>query len=239
MIRSLLRRPARLIRGVYGKVRRYLPDREIVLYAGLKSPIRRKLGDRRLSALVPYWDRDEPGYEDALVAGLLQTVRAGDRVTVIGGGMGITTALAAQLAGPTGHVICYEGAIERIAEIELTARLNGVGPQVEARNAIVGEPIDIYGGTPTTTTIRATDLPECDVLELDCEGSERGIFDTMSIRPRAIVVETHGLHNSPTAHVEKQLDALGYAVTNLGVAETRIAAHCHQYDVMVLVGVRR
>jgi hypothetical protein len=38
--------------------------------------------------------------------------------------------------------------------------------------------------------VTPAELPECDVLELNCEGSEIGILRNMTIRPRAIAVET-------------------------------------------------
>ena len=76
------------------------------------------------------------------------------------------------------------------------------------------------------------------MLELDCEGAERGIFDAMTIRPRAIVVETHGMAGSPSEGIRRQLEALGYAVTDLGVAEPRLQAYCEQRDIRVLLGTR-
>ena len=143
LLRRLLHRPALIARGIYGRIRPYLPDADPVRYAGLIGPRYRKLGDRQLAALVPNWERDVPDYEEALITGLRQVVRAGDRVTVVGGGYGITAAIAAQLTGPTGRVICFEGDTASIAGIQLTARSNGVSDRIEVRAAIVGEAIGV------------------------------------------------------------------------------------------------
>jgi hypothetical protein len=51
----------------------------------------------------------------------------------------------------------------------------------------------------------------------------------MSIRPRIILVETHGIYNAPTKRCEELLESMGYAVTELGVADL-------SKDICVLLG---
>lgn len=231
----------RLFRLIYRPVRLILPVTGPILYYGIPGPHSRRLGDRQFARYLPELPSpsDEPAYELKLMHGLEQTIRPGDRIVVVGGGMGITSAHAARLAGPTGRVVCYEGAVERIPEIELTASRNGLSDRIEVRNEIVGDPISIYGGRPTDHSIRPRQLPDCDVLELDCEGSERGIFAEMTIRPRAIVVETHGSSGSPTYGTKVRLEAMGYAVSDLGIAEPRFPEMCLRNDIRVLVATRR
>jgi len=227
----------RLFRLLYRRLRLILPVTGPILYYGIPGPHSRRLGDQRFARYLPELPptSDEPAYELGLMRGLEQAVRPGDRIVVVGGGMGITSAHAARLAGPTGRVVCYEGAVERIPEIELTASRNGLSERIEVRNEIVGDPISVYGGRPTEHTIRPSQLPECDVLELDCEGSERGIFAEMTIRPRAIVVETHGVYGAPTEGTRARLEALGYTVTDLGIAEPRFPEMCVRNDIRALL----
>ena len=64
-------------------------------------------------------------------------------------------------------------------------------------------------------------LPTCNVLEMDCEGAEVEILREMTIQPRVIVVETHGLYGAPTDLVASLLEKRGYVVSDRGVAEPR------------------
>jgi hypothetical protein len=50
----------------------------------------------------------------------------------------------------------------------------------------------VYGGnTLNSALVHPKYLPECDYLELDCEGSEKSILEKMRINPKFIVVEVH------------------------------------------------
>src|SRR5438132_446215 len=63
-------------------VRPYIPFREVVYYAGIPTCRDRKWSDRMVptSWVAPLSVLDEPDYEAALVAGLTETIRPGDRV---------------------------------------------------------------------------------------------------------------------------------------------------------------
>jgi hypothetical protein len=67
-----------------------------------------------------------------------------------------------------------------------------------------GIPISRERATPNFRTawclvISPAELPECDILELDGEGAESLILRNMTIRPRVIAVETHGVYGAPTS----------------------------------------
>lgn len=47
---------------------------------------------------------DQPDYEDGLVVGLTETLRSGDRVVIVGGGIGVTAVVAALRTGRSGSV---------------------------------------------------------------------------------------------------------------------------------------
>jgi hypothetical protein len=218
-------------------IRPWLPVKATMTKAAIVSCLDRHVGDdyvpaRWLSTLL----FDDPTYEYALVCGLRSHVHAGDKVIVVGGGLGITAALAAQLVGPQGSVICYEGSLGNVANVLETARRNDVADRITVKHAVVGANLSVYGSTGNCGTVRAEDLPPCDVLELDCEGAERQILQEMLIRPRIILVETHGIHGSSSAACASLLQKIGYQVTNLGVAEPSLHQFCVDSDIVVLVG---
>lgn len=93
--------------------------------------------------------------------------------------------------------------------------------RVEVVHAIVAEDIRVYGNEHSGNVVSTSDLPECDVLNLDCDGAEIRILREMTITRRAIVVETHSVFGSRTAEVRSILEARGYRVEDLGAAEPR------------------
>ena len=218
-------------------LRRFMPKTTPVLYAGTASTLDWRLFDKRLPPQFrPPEIYDIPDYEEKLVHALRNTVQRGDRVVVIGGGNGTTAVVAATLVGPEGQVICYEASSDQLTVIKETFRRNKV--KIDLRFAAVGDAISVYGKGEAAPVLAPEDLPECDVLEMDCEGAERIILGQMTIRPRAIAVETHRVYGAPTEMVRAALDGLGYAVEDLGVAEPRLAATCIELGVDVLLGRR-
>jgi hypothetical protein len=106
-------------------VRPYLPSREPVRYAGVPICYDRKLGDHLVpTSWVPEEVTDEPGYEATLIALLIETIRPGDSVVVIGGGLGVTAVVAALRAGPSGTVQCFEGSKQHVRLAQQTATRN-------------------------------------------------------------------------------------------------------------------
>lgn len=222
----------RLPRYVYKNIVRFaLPKADPILYAGIPVGYR-KIGD----ALISREFNDAPGYEQALVSALKANTRRGDRVAIVGGGLGVTSVVAALAAGATGHVDCYEGDPHGVTRIGQVAQLNGVSDRITAHHAIVGEAIAVSGNTAAAAAVHPRDLPECDLLELDCEGSEVGILNGMVIRPNVILVETHGFLGAPTVLVRALLKARGYSVDDCGWAEPRFLDACVRNDIRVLTG---
>lgn len=162
---------------------------------------------------IPWYNSDDQTYEEPLIESLRSTVETGDTVVIIGGGWGVTATVAASLVGPSGNVIIYEGAADRINDIKGTLKLNSVTDRVTVRHAIVGEPVALTGDPGHAEHIAPSDLPECDVLEMDCEGSEVDILPKLKIYPATLIVETH--RNEST--VRDELDNLGYKIVKRGV----------------------
>jgi hypothetical protein len=226
--------------GVSGLTRRSIA---FVYRRGLRPSIcqDRKWGDR----FVPItWvgDRpipDEPGYEAALVAALNETVRSTDNVVIIGAGLGVTAVIAALRAGPLGTVQCFEASKQCVKFVQETAARNKVS-NVSVHHVVVSKPIFVYGnGIDLGAIMPSSQLPQCDVLELDCEGAEAEILRDLTIHPRVIVVETHGVYGAPTDLVASLLEKRGYVVSDRGVADPRYAEHHAIRDVRVLLGTIR
>ena len=112
--------------------------------------------------------------------------------------------------------------------------------RLTVKHAVVGEAIAVYGVPHqlSTVVVPPAELPECDMLELDCEGAEIAILRNVAIRPRVIAVETHGVYGAPTRTVKELLEKMDYAVEEWGVAEPRVSEECEANDIRVLVGKR-
>jgi len=160
-----------------------------------------------------------PDYESGICRSLQTHVDTGDEVVIIGGGLGVTTVLAGELAGTEGHVTTYEGSASQYERVRDTVQLNRVDDQIEVIHAVVGtyreESVEKYGSSGSADPVDIDSLPECDILELDCEGAEIEILKNLCISPRYIIVETHGFLGASLNDVEELLAELGYTLLDI------------------------
>jgi hypothetical protein len=226
------------IASVYWRLRPYLLN-EPVRYAGIPICYDRNWIDR----IVPSWifngPADQPGYEVTLLAGLRETIKPGDRVIVIGGGVGVTAVVAALRTGAAGTVQCFEASKRYVELIQQTVARNSI-TNVKVHHAVVAKAIGVYNdGSDNGPTLSPSQLPSCDVLELDCEGAEVDILRQMSINPRVVLVETHGMFGAPTSLIASLLEKRGYVVSDRGLAEANSGwrSACIRNDVRVLLGI--
>lgn len=247
--KSLFKRAARIRRerGFIGLIKKTIP----FFYNRLIWPLLPKGDPRRfnkipvahtrhrwLDSVVPWPtpSQDHPEYEAPLIESLRQKVTPGDDIVVIGGGHGVSTVVAASLAGKEGSVTVYEGSDERIEAMGKTFDENGVSAQIKVVQAVVGNFSDhaeaIYGKASNADMVSPEELPECDILELDCEGAEQYILDNITIRPRVIIVETHDFLNAPTNETANRLMENGYDIIDCGVEEEDLGVY-------VLTAIRR
>lgn len=189
-------------------------------------------------SLVPWQMSDIPGYESALIEGIQQYVETGDTVVVVGGGWGVSTVQAARQAGTDGLIMTFEGSAESVEHVEDTIRLNDVDDRVSVRHAIVAQAISLRGEDDDADVVSPTDLPACDILVLDCEGAEVDILEEMEVRPRAVLVETHGMFDAPKTTVRDKLDTAGYKITESKIAEDRLPRLCAENGIYVLYSIR-
>jgi len=145
------------------------------------------------------------------VAGIRNYVPAGDDVLVVGGGLGVSSVVAARRVGDEGSVTTYEGSEHRCRICRETARLNGVGDRVTVRHGVVGGEGEVFGDA-SEPTVPVSDLPPVDTIVADCEGAELGLLAEYPHDPDRIVVETHGCFGSPTSEVESLLRSKGYEI---------------------------
>jgi len=172
-----------------------------------------------------------PGYEGPLVAAIESTVHSGDDVLLIGGGLGVSTVIAGRHVGISGTVHTIEASSDRLPTLRETVKLNGVQDRVTIQHGIVETAKKIDGDAVDAPLIEGADLPACDVLISDCEGAESQLLEAYSDTPRAIVVETHGVYDSPTEEVVATLNENGYSEQNRAPEST-------SDDVMVVTAVR-
>lgn len=184
-------------------------------YNGVEVP-----SARLFDSILPWIDSsNKPSFEQAIIESLNKRVQPGDEVVVVGGGWGATTVTAANLVGPTGQVITYEASEEAVESVRKTLQLNEVEDRVKVRHAVISRAIKVWGEKGNPNIVPPSDLPTCDVLELDCEGAELDILDGLEIRPETIIVETHAHLGAPEEEVRKRLDALSYEVVERGIEE--------------------
>jgi hypothetical protein len=117
-------------------------------------------------------------------------------------------------AGPDGSVTVYEGAKRSADRVSAVTERNGVSGRVNVEHAVVAQGDNLSGSAGGADTVSPTDLPECDVLELDCEGAELEILRRMELQPRVILVETHDHLGAPIDEVEQVLKDRSYDIVS-------------------------
>jgi len=153
-----------------------------------------------------------PEHEAQLISAIRNHVKNGEKALIIGGGSGASTVVVAHQVGNTGNVVSYEGNKNSVARVKETINLNKVDDRVVVNHTIVEKPVYLLGDIGNPPTLAAKDLPDCDVLVMDCEGAELPILQNITIRPRLIIVETHPSLNAPKEEAIKLLDKLGYDI---------------------------
>lgn len=187
-----------LIQEIYNTaIRPYIP-RTIGVYAGVPAK----------SARLLDVTKNHPEYKQGLLQSIEAEVDDGDTVCLIGFGRGVSTVYA--LRAGADEVIAYEGAREMIEHGRETLAMQDLGTNVQVHHAIVGEGIDIYGTSESAQTVAPSELPECDVLVMDCEGAELSILEGMTRAPPTTIVETHPPKGAADEDVRTLLDGLDY-----------------------------
>lgn len=205
----------RSTQSVYNSVLRpYLPTtRRLVLRNGIPSRKELKLLD---------FNVEFPEYEEALCSAVRNSVSVGDTVVIIGGGWGVTATISANRVGKSGSVTVFEASNKMVDLARETVEINSVQDIVDVNHSCVEsyqeDIIETYGAS-SAPVISPEELPDCDVLELDCEGAENTILEEMTISPEKIVVEVHDVFDAPEDEIREILTNKGYEVTRRGVED--------------------
>lgn len=228
----------RLTSAFYKKaVRKLFPSIGYVYYSGIKVSKDKKPFDSLLQfPFIPRAAINKPTYEQTLIHELQKHVKPDSKVVIVGAGVGITAVVAHRLISDEGIVICYESSLSQHKRAIETLKYNGIVDNIELINATVAENIGVYN-EGSSTVVSVNDLPDCDILQLDCEGAERLILQDMEIRPKIVIVETHGVFGAPTDVIHKILTNKGYSVEKIDVAEPRIYEQCVEKDIYILTGI--
>jgi preprotein translocase subunit YajC len=152
----------------------------------------------------------EEKYKESNIQAIQETIEAGDRVAIIGGGYGVTAVVAARQAGESGEIQIYEAAKKRVQYIKQTLMLNNVSASVD--HAVVGPINHISEELGDPTKISPENIGKFDVMEMDCEGAEVDVLQNLKTKPNAIIVETHGFLGTPSAVTEELLSNNGYKI---------------------------
>jgi hypothetical protein len=133
----------------------------------------------------------DKNYEEHLVYPLRLLINPSDDVIMIGGGMGVSTVIAAKQISERGSVVTFEGAEKSVEVTNETIQLNEVNNKAAVKHTIVGPDKELSGNMGEAGHIKPSELPECDVLSVDCDGAEVEILKNLDIRPRILNVEHH------------------------------------------------
>lgn len=182
-------------------IRGYLP-KGVQIYNGIPAK-----GGRVLDSTI-----QRRGYKQGSIRQLRERVRAGDEVIVVGGGFGITPAVAARQGA---HVTCYEAGEEYAEIVRETAYLNTVEDRINVIHASVGPVFSGLGDGVDRKGIDPSEMPEADVIELDCEGAEGEILYGLDFHPRVAIVEAHPQHGVIPQSVEEWFDERDYEIVDI------------------------
>lgn len=193
-------------------------------YNGIKVPVH-----------IPLERINRPQYEKGLVDCMEKYIEAGDRVTVLGGGLGVTAVKAAELNGSPEKVKVYEPGSEQLQDLNRTLKLNNC-TDIKTHQTVVGPAKEVYGSYKGAERKEASELGPCDVLEMDIEGAELEVIENIDIEPRIIIVETHGPSGASTDQVEEKLENKEYIVTDN--INSNPSLHSKEEDVRVIAARR-
>lgn len=194
---------ARPLRWVYDRTIRWvLPENQFIWNNGV--PIQQ--------ATVLDRTRNRPDYKAGSIGALREHVRPTDHVVVVGGGYGVSTIVAARRAA---SVTCYEAARGQVDAIRDRVERRRLDDIVTVKHRYVQTVADwddsVWGPDESWgSCLPALALPDCDVLELDCEGAEVSILRELVFRPRVVIVEPHPMFEVEESDVIVALKNIGY-----------------------------
>jgi len=200
------------IRNLYGKfIRPYLaPDQP----ASWRNEITVISDDYDNHLLDPYffYSNDYPNTDFVGFQALRNYVSNGDTVLIIGAGNGVSMTVAARNTCPEGRVVGYEAGRQHTDHARETIAANGYSDCCTVHHAVIGEVNEAWSPPESADVVSPSDLPDCEFVQMNCEGAELKILREFDIRPAAMHVQVHECFGAPVDAVEAELDRLGYSI---------------------------
>lgn len=141
-----------------------------------------------------------------------------DIILAVGVGSGISLIHNCSKSRSAKSYIGIEGSHDKINLAIENAILNNVDSfKYELIEGFVGKPDNVYGRTEQkfSKTYNVNDF-KFDVLELDCEGSEIEILESLIVKPRVIIVELHPMHRKIDINgLLRKMKTKGYALNKI------------------------
>lgn len=156
--------------------------------------------------------RWNPFYKQSNVEAIESAVSPGDKVVIVGSGLGVTTVQAAHEAGEEGSIIAYEASSTQLQRTVLATIVNEVYTRCTINHSIVSHAVETRGPTNTAGTVEPSILPLCDVIEMDCEGAEANILPELQDPPAKLIIETHPSQYSQNIDIKSIIHDRGYQI---------------------------
>jgi len=193
-------------------IRKILPDNGYVLRNGIEAE-QKKVFDSYLPRRFHLMSSNKPNFEQGIISLHHEYTEPGDDVVIIAGGYGVSAVKTAEIIRPGGTITIYEGSKEQLDILQDVLQRHDVNDICNTTFGIVGKEHFTYGGKQTPESIPVSNIQDCDVLELDCEGSEISILENLEISPRVIILEIHPHRfDKPPERVLELIDKLGYEI---------------------------
>ena len=194
---------------VHSRIRSYLPRRIKVLHCGTKVITR--LGDS-YNTEAPF--RNLP-YKKNNSKAIEETVEEGDRPVSIGGGRGVNpTRIMSKNGIPTVKVFEPGKKMRKICFRNMKENINHYpGFQFRIYKGFFYASDEVWGEVDEEEKLTVEDIPECDLLEMDCEGAEVHIIPNLveiEKPPKKLIVEVHEGINTSREEVNSLLEYANY-----------------------------
>lgn len=156
-----------------------------------------------------------PEYKDPFVSRIRSRVDSGDGIVIVSCRREVSSVAAAHRTRSERSVTTYNA--ERYESAVETITLDEITNIIDIKHAIVGEVVDLANPPHGAAMLPPAELPDCDVLVLDCEGVEIGILKSIDQHPRVLIVETHTFLDSHEEDVRATPDDMDYEAVDRGV----------------------
>ena len=190
---------------LYQQIWPVLPRGSNIEYNSVKMLQQHRVTDAFLPEYVTQFvPGDIPDYESQYISALNTIIKPGDNVVLIGGGEGVSSIVAARLAGPNGSVHTYEAAAEAAEKAQRLVDFHELNDSVDVTHSIVEVEGALRGNSMGADVISIGEIPEGDVLGIDADGAEFDILENIPKWATTMAVEHHPVMKKGSISIEYQ-----------------------------------